>query len=163
MIGIYGVCRWDGFMWHDILFKFHENWDRRSSNIKGFASAIWEAVMLVLPMEGNYKVRRWNGLRWHDICTMFHDDRFRHLSNITDFTATIWEAQYWYYWSKRIMKHAAEMASCGMIYIVSLMKIGTVDQAILRFCLIHLIGWNTGIIDGRDLWVTPLRWILVPR
>jgi hypothetical protein len=49
------------------------------------------------------------------------------------------------------MKCAAEMASCGMIYIASLMKAGTVVQAILRFFLIYWSGCNVGIIDGRDL------------
>jgi hypothetical protein len=31
--GIYEVRRWDGFMWHYIRTKFHEDWGRRSSNI----------------------------------------------------------------------------------------------------------------------------------
>jgi hypothetical protein len=34
MGGIYEVSRWDGFMWYDISTKFHEDWYRRSSNIK---------------------------------------------------------------------------------------------------------------------------------
>jgi hypothetical protein len=33
------------------------------------------------------------------------------------------------------MKYAVEMASCGMIYVPSFMKIGTGVQAILRFYL----------------------------
>jgi hypothetical protein len=49
------------------------------------------------------------------------------------------------------MKCAVEIASCGMIYIPSFMKIGKGIQAILRFCLRNLIGCNVGITDGRDL------------
>jgi hypothetical protein len=32
--GIYEVRHWIGFMRYDILTKFHEDWYRRSSNIK---------------------------------------------------------------------------------------------------------------------------------
>jgi hypothetical protein len=38
------------------------------------------------------------------------------------------------------MKSAVEMASCGMIYLPSVMKIGTGVQAILRSCLGNLNG-----------------------
>jgi hypothetical protein len=44
-----------------------------------------------------------------------------------------------------------EMASCGMIYVASIMKIGTEVQAILRFCLRNLKSCNVGIADGSDL------------
>jgi hypothetical protein len=37
------------------------------------------------------------------------------------------------------------------IYIPSFMKIGTGIQAILRFCLRNMRGYNVGITDGRDL------------
>jgi uncharacterized protein YraI len=47
--------------------------------------------------------------------------------------------------------YAVEMASCCMIYIPSFMKIGTVVQAMLRFCLRNLNGCDVGINDGRDL------------
>jgi hypothetical protein len=43
------------------------------------------------------------------------------------------------------------MASGGMIYIASFMKIGTGLQAILTFCFSNLNGCNVGITDGRDL------------
>jgi hypothetical protein len=51
------------------------------------------------------------------------------------------------------MKHAVEMAWCGMIYeyIPSFMKTGTGVQAISRFCLRSLRGCNVGITDGWDL------------
>jgi hypothetical protein len=35
MGGLYDVSRLDGFMWHDILTKIHEDWYWRSCNIKG--------------------------------------------------------------------------------------------------------------------------------
>jgi uncharacterized protein YraI len=43
------------------------------------------------------------------------------------------------------------MASGGMIYIPSFIKIGSGIQAVLRFCLSNLWGCNVGINDGRDL------------
>jgi hypothetical protein len=46
---------------------------------------------------------------------------------------------------------AVEIASCGMIYFPSSLNIGTGVQAILRFCLSNLKGYNVGITDGRDL------------
>jgi hypothetical protein len=49
------------------------------------------------------------------------------------------------------MKYAIEMASCDMICLPNLMKIGTDVQAILRFCLRNLLGCNVGITDGWDL------------
>jgi hypothetical protein len=47
--------------------------------------------------------------------------------------------------------YAVEMASCGMIYVSSFMKIGRGVQAILRFCLRNLRDCNVGTTDGRDL------------
>jgi hypothetical protein len=49
------------------------------------------------------------------------------------------------------MKYAVEMASCGMIYIPSFMKIGGGIQAILRFGLCNLRCYGAGTTDGRDL------------
>jgi uncharacterized protein YraI len=54
--------------------------------------------------------------------------------------------------------YAVEMASCGMAYIPSFMKIAIGVQAILRFCLRYLKGCNVDITDGRDLRSAPLRW-----
>jgi hypothetical protein len=48
------------------------------------------------------------------------------------------------------MKYSAEMASCVMIYIPSLMKIGTGTEAILRVCLGNFTDSNVGISDVRD-------------
>jgi hypothetical protein len=44
------------------------------------------------------------------------------------------------------VKEAAEMT-----YVSSFIKIGTVVQAILRFCLNNLRGCNVGITEKRDL------------
>jgi hypothetical protein len=52
------------------------------------------------------------------------------------------------------MKYAVEIASCGMIYLMSFIKIGTGVQAILRFGLRNLRGCNVGITDGRDFLIT---------
>jgi hypothetical protein len=60
------------------------------------------------------------------------------------------------------MKYAVEMASCGMAYLPSSMKIDTVVQEILRFCFRNLRGCKVGIIGWRDLRMTPLRWDEVP-
>jgi hypothetical protein len=57
---------------------------------------------------------------------------------------------------------AVGMASCGMIYVPSFMKIDTGVQAILRFYVRSLRGCNVGITDGRRFLVTPLRWFQVP-
>jgi hypothetical protein len=88
---------------------------------------------------------KWTEVAWHS--TKFHDDRFRHLNNITVIKATILGDVCWYYWSKGF-KYAAEMASCGMIYIPSFMNIGTGIQAILRSDLRNLRGCNFSIIGG---------------
>jgi hypothetical protein len=49
------------------------------------------------------------------------------------------------------MKYAIKMASCGMIYIPSFMKVDKGVEVILRFCLRNLRGCNAGITDGRNL------------
>jgi hypothetical protein len=48
------------------------------------------------------------------------------------------------------MKYAVEMASCGIIYIPSYMKIDTGVQATVKFCLRNFRDCNVGITDGRD-------------
>jgi hypothetical protein len=45
----------------------------------------------------------------------------------------------------RIYYVCLEMASCGMIYRPSLMKIGARVQAVLRVCVSNLTGCNVGI------------------
>jgi uncharacterized protein YraI len=59
------------------------------------------------------------------------------------------------------MTCAVEMASCGMIYLPSFMKIAIGVQAILRFCLRDVKGCNVGIPDGRNLRSAQLRWAQV--
>jgi hypothetical protein len=49
------------------------------------------------------------------------------------------------------MLYAVEMASPGILYLQSIMKIGTGIQAILRFCLSNWKGRCVRIIDVRDL------------
>jgi hypothetical protein len=69
--------------------------------------------------------------------------------------------QCWCYWWKGFMKYAIKMASCGILYIPSSLKIGTGVQAILRLCLRNLRGCNVDITNGRDFLVMPLRWAQV--
>jgi hypothetical protein len=59
------------------------------------------------------------------------------------------------------MMYAVEIASCGMIYLQSFMKIATGVQEILRFCLRNLKGCNVDITGGRDLRSALLRWAQV--
>jgi hypothetical protein len=47
--------------------------------------------------------------------------------------------------------YGIEMASCDMIYILSVMKIEAGVEPILRFCLRNLKGGNVGITDWRNL------------
>jgi hypothetical protein len=54
--------------------------------------------------------------------------------------------------------YAVEMGSGSIIYIKSLMKIGTGVQAILKFCLTDLKGRNVGITEGNNLCYTSLKW-----
>jgi uncharacterized protein YraI len=47
--------------------------------------------------------------------------------------------------------YGIEMASYGMTFLPSFMKIRKGVQAILRFCLSYLKGCNVDITDGTDL------------
>jgi hypothetical protein len=49
------------------------------------------------------------------------------------------------------MMYAVEMGPDGMTHIPNFMKPCTDVQAILRFCLSNLKGYNVGITGGRDL------------
>jgi hypothetical protein len=60
------------------------------------------------------------------------------------------------------MKYAVEIDSCGMIYLIRFMKIGTGVQTILRFCLRNLRGCNVCITVRRNFLIVPLRWAQVP-
>jgi hypothetical protein len=55
------------------------------------------------------------------------------------------------------MKCTVEMDAGSMIYIPSVMEIGSGVEGILRFNFSNLKGWNIGIIDGRDLGSMPLK------
>jgi hypothetical protein len=63
---------------------------------------------------------------------------------------------------KGIYGVAVEMASCGMIYVPSFMKIGTGVQVILRCCLRNFRGCNVDITYRRDFLIMPFRWAQVP-
>jgi hypothetical protein len=43
------------------------------------------------------------------------------------------------------MMYGIEMASCGMIFLLSLMKVGKGVEVILTFCLRNLNGCNVGV------------------
>jgi hypothetical protein len=49
------------------------------------------------------------------------------------------------------MMQTVKMASYGIIFLLSFMKICKGVQAILRFCLSNLNGYNIGITDGKEL------------
>jgi hypothetical protein len=49
------------------------------------------------------------------------------------------------------MMYAVKIDSGGIIYVQSIMKIGTGVQSILRFCLSSLKGCDVGATDGGDL------------
>jgi hypothetical protein len=49
------------------------------------------------------------------------------------------------------MRYTVQMASDGMIYIPSFMKISRGIQAILRVCPRNLNACNFGITDGNEL------------
>jgi hypothetical protein len=55
------------------------------------------------------------------------------------------------------MKYAVEIASCGMIYLMIFIKIGTGIEKIIRFFFRNLRGCNIGITDGKDLRSAPLK------
>jgi hypothetical protein len=90
--------------------------------------------MLLVLMRVIYDVRQRDGLRWHDLC-------------IPSFMKIC----------EGFMMYAVEVASCGMIYLPSSMRSGKGIQAILRFCISNLNGYNIGITVGRELWCTPLK------
>jgi hypothetical protein len=58
--------------------------------------------------------------------------------------------------------YAVEMASCGMIYFTSLMKIGRGVHGTFTFFIGNLKDCNVGITDVRELRITLPIWIQVP-
>jgi hypothetical protein len=75
---------WNRLRWHDKHTKLHDDWFRHWSDIKINIATIWEAVILILLIEGIYEVRRWDGF-------MPHDKRYRRSSNIKAWPQ-IWKA-----------------------------------------------------------------------
>jgi hypothetical protein len=59
------------------------------------------------------------------------------------------------------MEYSIEIALYGMINILRFMKIGTAIQALLRFSLRNVRGYNVGTTHG-NLPLTPSRWGHVP-
>jgi hypothetical protein len=59
------------------------------------------------------------------------------------------------------MIYAVEMSSCGIIFLLSFVKIYKGLQAILRFYLSNLNGCNVGITSGSHLWSPTLKWVQV--
>jgi hypothetical protein len=53
--------------------------------------------------------------------------------------------------------YAADMPSCGMIFLPSFMKTGKDVERILKFRFRNLKGCNVGITDGRDQQNEPLK------
>jgi hypothetical protein len=60
------------------------------------------------------------------------------------------------------MLYAVEMASCGVIYLPSFMKIGSGVEAILRFCLRNVRGCDVCVTEERNSVIMPLRRAQVP-
>jgi hypothetical protein len=79
--------------------------------------------------------------------TKFHGDSLRHSNDVKVITTTIWWLQCWHFLLEGFMKNAVEVASGGIIYITSAMKIGTGLQATIMFSFKNMRGCNVGIID----------------
>jgi hypothetical protein len=77
MGAIHEVHHWDGLRWHDIYTKSHDNQFRHLSHIIVITTS-WEAVKLVLMIDGIYELCHWHGLRCLAIHIKFHKDWFSH-------------------------------------------------------------------------------------
>jgi hypothetical protein len=117
--------------------------------------------MLVLLIRGIYEVHRSDGFMQHDILTKFHEDLYGHSSNIKILSQKFERLLCWYYLWEGFIIYAVEMASCRMICLPSFVKIATGVQAILKFYLRNLEGYNVGITYRRDLRSAPMRWAQV--
>jgi hypothetical protein len=60
------------------------------------------------------------------------------------------------------MRYIVEMASAGVIYIPSFIRIGSGHSDNIKITPWQSESCNVGITDGRDLRITPLRWPQVP-
>jgi hypothetical protein len=90
---------------HVAWYTYQVSWRlvQEFKQYESFASAISEALFLVLLLGTICEVSLWNGLRWHDIYTWLPGDQFRNLRNITVITAKISGARItdrWDLWSK---------------------------------------------------------------
>lgn len=113
---IYNIRRWNGFRWHDLCTKFHDDRLRHLSNITVITATIWEAVMFVLLIERNYNVRRWDGFMWHDIHTKFQEDLCKPRCSV-----------------KVISKHQIPLEwDLVLWYITSFINVGSGIQELLR-------------------------------
>jgi hypothetical protein len=89
--------------------------------------------MLVLVIKMVYGICRSDGVMWNDMYTKFHQDWFTRvqailmflLRNLRGHDVRITDG-------RNDMMHSVEIPSCGMIFLSSLMKIGTGVRAVLR-------------------------------
>jgi hypothetical protein len=58
---------WYSLRWYITHSNCHDDRLKRSSNIRGIISIIWETMVLVLLMRRIYHLLHWHTLRWHDI------------------------------------------------------------------------------------------------
>jgi hypothetical protein len=165
---IHEVHNWDGFRWHDIHTKFHEDWFRHSSNIKVITSTIQKAVALVLLRRRIYDECCWEDLRWQNTyMPSLMMIGLGNSSNIKHITWTIWDVIALLLIGRGIsdVSHWDGLRQHD-IYIPSFMKICTDIQTILRFCLNNSNGCNIGISDGRHIcnallgWAHAITWYL---
>jgi hypothetical protein len=132
---------------------------------EGYASEIWGSLMLILRMERNWRSVLFS---WAQAAYYLYQVSWTLVQILKEGSASaVWKAVMLvllYYWSKRFVEYAVKMASCIMIYVQSFMKIYmyTDAEAILRFCFRNFRGCNSSVSGGRDLWITPSRWGLVP-
>jgi hypothetical protein len=109
-----------------------------------------------------YEAHRWDILKWHDINTKFHEDCLWHSGNMKVIASTIWEAAV----LVLLMARIYGVSRWGYLrwhdtYIPSFMTIGSGIWVILGVLpQQNLRGYSVVITDERDLWCTPLKWIM---
>jgi hypothetical protein len=130
--GIYEIPRWDGLRWGD-THKVHDDRFSHSRIITAITSTIWEAEVLVLLMGKINEIIRWDGIRWHDLQSNFHDDQFWHsrIIKVIGSTVSAIAVLVLYYWQEGFINYAVEMASDGMIYNESFIKVSSGVQKLL--------------------------------
>jgi hypothetical protein len=78
MVGIYEVLHWYGPRWYDIGANFQNDQLKYLSKTMVITTTIWEAVRLVVLIEGTYREWRCDAFMQYDIHTKFHKDLFWH-------------------------------------------------------------------------------------